>query len=290
MTDRTQQFPAVDAATPAADAAPTTDPSRRRLRLPAQGRRPAFFLAAAAAGAIVVNVLATGQPDAEAETATRSVSVSVAEQLGIAADAPAGAAPAATPGAADLAPLQELAASRSEREAAQVSAAQAQAAADQAELDRQAAERAAAERAAAEAAAAEQAAREAAEREAAERAAAERAAAAPAPASAPAPSSGGSAAPRGSFKEYAMSKVGSAQQFSCLENLWGKESGWNPNAQNPTSTAYGIPQFLNSTWAGTGIAKTSDGYRQIDAGLIYIENRYGSPCGAWAHSQAHNWY
>ena len=48
------------------------------------------------------------------------------------------------------------------------------------------------------------------------------------------------------------------------------------------STAYGIAQFLDSTWAGTGIAKTSDGYRQIDAGLIYIENRYGSPCSAWA--------
>ncbi|MGK5115740.1 transglycosylase SLT domain-containing protein, partial [Geodermatophilus sp. CPCC 205506] len=111
-------------------------------------------------------------------------------------------------------------------------------------------------------------------------------------AEAPAASGGSSssAAPRGSFKEYAMSKVGSADQFSCLENLWGKESGWNPNAQNPTSTAYGIPQFLNSTWAGTGIAKTSDGYRQIDAGLIYIENRYGSPCAAWAHSKANNWY
>ncbi|MGY1824043.1 aggregation-promoting factor C-terminal-like domain-containing protein [Geodermatophilus sp. SYSU D00079] len=285
MNDRTTQSPALDATTPAVDAAtPDTTPARRRVRLPAQGRRPAFFLAAAAAGAIVVNVLATGAPDAEA-TATPTESVSVAEQLGITADTAA----AATPDAADLAPLQELAASRSEREAAAASAAQAQAAADQAELDRQAAEREAAERAAAEAAAAEQAAREAAEREAAERQAAAAAAAA-APAAAPAPSSGGSAAPRGSFKEYAMSKVGSAQQFSCLENLWGKESGWNPNAQNPTSTAYGIPQFLNSTWAGTGIAKTSDGYRQIDAGLIYIENRYGSPCGAWAHSQANNWY
>ncbi|TFV61646.1 UNVERIFIED_ORG: lytic transglycosylase domain-containing protein [Bacillus sp. AZ43] len=97
-------------------------------------------------------------------------------------------------------------------------------------------------------------------------------------------------APSGSYKEYAMSKVGSASEFSCLENLWGKESGWNPNAQNPTSTAYGIAQFLDSTWAGTGIAKTSDGYRQIDAGLIYIEKAYGSPCGAWAKSQSSGWY
>ena len=41
---------------------------------------------------------------------------------------------------------------------------------------------------------------------------------------------------------------------------------------------------------GTGIAKTSDGYRQIDAGLIYIDSRYGSPCGAWSHSQSTGWY
>ncbi|MCW2677072.1 MAG: uncharacterized protein JWR70_2112, partial [Modestobacter sp.] len=88
-----------------------------------------------------------------------------------------------------------------------------------------------------------------------------------------------------------LSKLGGdSSQFSCLESLWGKESGWNPNAQNPSSTAYGIPQFLDSTWAGTGIAKTSDGYRQIDAGLIYIDSRYGSPCGAWSHSRSTGWY
>ncbi|SFL04965.1 transglycosylase SLT domain-containing protein [Geodermatophilus ruber] len=263
------------AAAPDADADAEAAPAgRRRLRLPARGRRPAILLAAAAAGALVVNVLVSGQPAAEAEPV--SASTSVAEQLGITTESAAGD---------DLAALEQLAASRSERDAAQASAAEAQAAADQAELDRQAAERAAAEKAAAEKAAAEQAAAEAAAAEAAraaeaERAAAEQAAAAPPPAA---------PAARGSFKEYAMSQVG-AQQFGCLENLWGKESGWNPNAQNRTSTAYGIPQFLDSTWASTGIAKTSDGYRQIDAGLIYIESRYGSPCAAWAHSQAKNWY
>ena len=109
-----------------------------------------------------------------------------------------------------------------------------------------------------------------------------------APAAAPAPAA---AAPAGSFQEYALAQLGGdGGQFSCLESLWGKESGWNPDAQNPTSTAYGIAQFLDSTWASTGIAKTSDGYRQIDAGLIYINSRYGSPCGAWQHSQANNWY
>jgi hypothetical protein len=275
----TKQFPAV----PATDA-PANRTARRRLRLPARGRRPAILLATAAAGAIVVNTVIGSQPAAEAETETVAASVSVAEQLGITEES--AQQPLAAPAATELAPLQDLAASRSEREAAEVQAAQVQAAAEQAELDRQAAEKAAAE----------QAAREAAERAAAEKAAAEaareaaqKATAAPAAAPAPAASSS-SSAPRGSFKDYAMSKVGSADQFGCLEKLWGKESGWNPNAQNPTSTAYGIPQFLNSTWASTGIAKTSDGYRQIDAGLIYIDSRYGSPCGAWSHSQSTGWY
>src|SRR5918912_1138449 len=239
----TKQFPAV----PATDA-PANRSARRRLRLPARGRRPAILLATAAAGAVVVSAVVGAQPAAEAETETVTASMSVAEQLGI--NQESAQQPLAAPAATELAPLQGLAASRSERQAAESQAAQVQAAAEQAELDRQAAEKAAAEPAAA----------------------------------APAPAAGGS------FKDYAMSKVGSAQQFSCLENLWGKESGWNPNAQNPSSTAYGIPQFLNSTWASTGIAKTSDGYRQIDAGLIYIDSRYGSPCGAWAHSQSTGWY
>jgi hypothetical protein len=93
------------------------------------------------------------------------------------------------------------------------------------------------------------------------------------------------------YQGYALDQLGgNTGQSSCLNQLWQRESGWNPNAQNPSSTAYGIPQFLNSTWASTGIAKTSDPYRQIDAGLIYIKNRYGSPCGAWDFWRAHNWY
>jgi hypothetical protein len=247
-------------------------------RPPVAGRRPALYLAVAAAGAVMVSVLTPAEPDADA---AQLESVSVAEQLGISAKA--------TPVTGDeiVAPLGQLAASRSERDAERTAAAEAQAAADQAERDRLAAEEAA--RVAAEEAArvaAEEAARAEAAR--AEAAAAEAAAAAaaarPGPAASAPVASGG-----GSYKEYAMGKVGSSE-FSCLENLWGKESGWNPNAQNRSSTAYGIAQFLNSTWAATGIAKTSDGYRQIDAGLIYIERTYGSPCAAWAKSQSSGWY
>jgi hypothetical protein len=260
---------------PRTSAAPKTGVHRRP---PVRSRRPALLLGAAAAGALMVNVLAGGEPAAHAES--RLESVSIAEQLGIPTSA------AATATAIDdesVRPLEQLAASRAERDADQAEAAAVQAAADQAERDRLAAEEAA--RLAAE--------QEAAERAAAERAAAEEAARAEAEAAeadetaAPAPA----AAPAGSFQEYALAQLGGdANEFSCLESLWGRESGWNPDAQNPTSTAYGIPQFLDSTWAGTGIAKTSDGYRQIDAGLIYINNRYGSPCGAWGHSQSTGWY
>jgi hypothetical protein len=91
------------------------------------------------------------------------------------------------------------------------------------------------------------------------------------------------------FRAYAEQKVG-ASQFSCLDRLWTKESHWNNKADNPSSTAYGIAQLLDSTWSHTGVKKTSDGYRQIDAGLVYIDKVYGSPCNAWAHSQKTGWY
>jgi hypothetical protein len=252
-------------------------------RPPVKSRRPALYLAVAAAGAVMVNVLTAGGPTADA---AQFDSVSVAHQLGI--------APGSTPRVAgnDIAPLEQLAASRSERDAAATAAAQVQAAADQAAAEQAAAAQAAAAQAAADQAAAEQA---AAEQAAAQQAAAEQAAAQAAAEEAAAQQSAvqeaAAVAPSGSYQDYALSKLGgSGSEFTCLENLWGKESGWDPNAQNPSSTAYGIPQFLDSTWAGTGIAKTSDGYRQIDAGLIYIDERYGSACGAWAHSQANNWY
>ena len=80
-------------------------------------------------------------------------------------------------------------------------------------------------------------------------------------------------------------------QWICLDKLWGiYESGWRNTAQNPRSTAYGIAQFLDSTWAGTGIIKTSDPKLQIQAGFIYIENRFGTPCQALKFRLAKGWY
>ena len=91
------------------------------------------------------------------------------------------------------------------------------------------------------------------------------------------------------FRAYAKNKVG-ATQFSCLDKLWNRESHWRNTAQNPSSTAYGIAQLLDSTWAYTGVAKTSDGYRQVDAGLAYVKAAYRTPCSAWSHETNAGWY
>ena len=118
---------------------------------------------------------------------------------------------------------------------------------------------------------------------------ADAAAAAAAAAAAHQASDAGSAG-AGSYQDYAMAKVGAAQ-FACLDKLWNRESHWQPTAKNPSSTAYGIAQLLNSTWSVTGVAKTSNGYRQVDAGLAYLRAAYpAGPCSAWAHETSAGWY
>jgi hypothetical protein len=91
-------------------------------------------------------------------------------------------------------------------------------------------------------------------------------------------------------KAYALAQVGAAQ-FSCLELLWEKESNWRVTATNPSSGAYGIPQALPaSKMASAGSDWQTNAITQIRWGLGYIKAVYGSPCTAWAHSQATNWY
>lgn len=80
-------------------------------------------------------------------------------------------------------------------------------------------------------------------------------------------------------------------QFSCLDSLWNKESGWRVGATNPSSGAYGIPQSLpGGKMASAGGDWRTNPATQIRWGLGYIQSVYGSPCGAWAHSVATNWY
>ncbi|MFK4804833.1 lytic transglycosylase domain-containing protein [Microbacterium sp. LWS13-1.2] len=80
-------------------------------------------------------------------------------------------------------------------------------------------------------------------------------------------------------------------QFACLVALWNKESGWRVNAYNAGSGAYGIPQALpGSKMATAGADWETNPATQITWGLGYIGGRYGTPCGAWDHSQRTGWY
>ena len=77
------------------------------------------------------------------------------------------------------------------------------------------------------------------------------------------------------YKLYAHMKLKDAKEYRCLELLWMRESKWDPRANNPKSSAYGIPQLLK--------LKVLDPYLQIDLGLKYIAHRYKTPCIAYAH-------
>ena len=87
-----------------------------------------------------------------------------------------------------------------------------------------------------------------------------------------------------------MSDFGfAASEFSCLDALYVSESDWEVDADNPTSSAYGIPQAL------TEMHELPAGYRsnpatQIRWGMGYIRDSYGTPCAAWNFKQANDWY
>ena len=89
-------------------------------------------------------------------------------------------------------------------------------------------------------------------------------------------------AKRLTIKEYAAVLVDDKYQMSCLSKLYGKESAWNPNAVN--GSHYGIPQGRSE------YLKTATAEEQVMWGLKYIDNRYGSPCAAWAFFQKNNYH
>jgi murein DD-endopeptidase MepM/ murein hydrolase activator NlpD len=91
----------------------------------------------------------------------------------------------------------------------------------------------------------------------------------------------------------ALSAYGWGNQWSALNQLVSHESSWNPRAENPTTTASGLFQFIDSTARSYGLpghASSSPVNAQIAAGLRYIRSAYGDPNGAWRFWQGHHWY
>lgn len=96
------------------------------------------------------------------------------------------------------------------------------------------------------------------------------------------------------YQQYAielLNERGNIEQWTCLYTLWTRESNWRPKAQSKSSSAYGIAQFLSSTWINVGVKKTDDGFKQVEAGLLYLDRRYGGNiCKALSHSLAKGYY
>lgn len=108
---------------------------------------------------------------------------------------------------------------------------------------------------------------------------------------------GASAYQQYAAQELSRRGLNGATELTCLIPLWNHESGWNPNAANPGSTARGIPQIMMNIHYGAdwqtnaaGVAYLTNPQVQINKGLDYILGRYGSPCNAWGTWQTQHWY
>jgi len=75
----------------------------------------------------------------------------------------------------------------------------------------------------------------------------------------------------------------SERQWDCLDELIFRESSWNPYADNPKSSAYGLFQVLK-TKPGTRVPE------QVKAGFDYIKHRYDTPCSALRFHNYKGWY
>ncbi|MEU6764858.1 transglycosylase SLT domain-containing protein [Streptomyces sp. NPDC046853] len=115
-------------------------------------------------------------------------------------------------------------------------------------------------------------------------------AAAPSEAKAAAPAAAHAAAPS-SAKAIAKKMIPDPAQYKAFSKIVEHESGWNATATNSSSGAYGLVQALPaSKMASAGSDWKTNPETQIKWGLDYMNDRYGSPVGAWNHWQANGSY
>jgi hypothetical protein len=84
------------------------------------------------------------------------------------------------------------------------------------------------------------------------------------------------------LKLYAHSRLLDYKEFQCFNKIITKESRWSYTARN--GSHYGLGQMRSKHY------RDLDPFRQIDATIRYITNRYQTPCKAWAFHQERNHY
>ena len=84
------------------------------------------------------------------------------------------------------------------------------------------------------------------------------------------------------YRQWAFIQLNNLDEFYCLDELYYKESRWNPKAKN--GSHYGIPQGRSK------YLQRVDGYKQVDWGIKYNKVRYGSMCKALEHYKTKGWH
>jgi hypothetical protein len=94
-----------------------------------------------------------------------------------------------------------------------------------------------------------------------------------------------------SAQSIAHKMIPDASQYNAFSKIVEHESGWDVDATNSSSGAYGLVQALpGSKMASAGSDWKTNPKTQIKWGLDYMNSRYGSPAGAWSFWQANGWY
>ena len=84
------------------------------------------------------------------------------------------------------------------------------------------------------------------------------------------------------LKLYAHSRILDYKEFQCFNKIITKESRWSYTAKN--GSHYGLGQMRSQHY------RDLDPFRQIDATLRYITNRYLTNCKAWAFHEKKGYY
>jgi hypothetical protein len=84
------------------------------------------------------------------------------------------------------------------------------------------------------------------------------------------------------YRQWAFIQLNNLDEFYCLDYLYYRESRWNPKARN--GSHYGIPQGRSK------YLQRVDGYKQVEWGIKYNLNRYGSMCKALDHYKIKGWH
>ncbi|WP_443067780.1 transglycosylase SLT domain-containing protein [Streptomyces sp. NBC_01351] len=94
-----------------------------------------------------------------------------------------------------------------------------------------------------------------------------------------------------SAKAIAQQMIKDPAQFAAFDRIVKHESGWDYQATNSSSGAYGLMQALPaSKMSSAGTDWKTNPATQIKWGLDYMNERYGSPVEAWNFWSANHWY